>query len=283
MGLATLAALTDAAPTKRASAGKRGLAFPKQNNGVAGSTYTQLFKSYDQITWMYDWEAVIDGTPVSGLEYVPLLHSNQDWCTAGWTANVANAQKNYNVKNVLSFNEPDQCGYVFSSSLTTKRVYANPSSGGGSCMSVSDAVTAHKQYIQPLAGSLRIGSPAVTNGDGDAKGINWLKSFMSQCSNCQIDFVVAHYYAWDKADDFKAYLQKFHDTFNKPVWVTEFGVTEGDAPAFLKEILPWMDQQSWIERYAWHMAAPTTDAGGLKFLLNEAGNALNDVGSAFAS
>jgi len=150
-------------------------------------------------------------------------------------------------------------------------------------MSVSDAVTAHKQYIQPLAGSLRIGSPAVTNGDGDAKGINWLKSFVSQCSDCQIDFVVAHYYAWDKAADFKAYLQKFHDTFNKPVWVTEFGVTEGDAPAFLKEILPWMDSQSWIERYAWHMAAPTTDAAGLKYLLNEAGSALNDVGSAFAS
>lgn len=110
LGLAALSAMTEAAPTKRASAGKRGLAFPKQNNGVAGSTYTQLFKNYDQITWMYDWEAVIDGTPVSGLEYVPLLHSNQDWCTAGWTTNVANAQKNYKVSHVLSFNEPDQCG-----------------------------------------------------------------------------------------------------------------------------------------------------------------------------
>jgi hypothetical protein len=77
LSLAALSAMTEAVPTKRASAGKRGLAFPKQNNGVAGSTYTQFFKNYDQITWMYDWEAVIDGTPVSGLEYVPLLHSNQ--------------------------------------------------------------------------------------------------------------------------------------------------------------------------------------------------------------
>ncbi|KAF1359544.1 hypothetical protein EJ07DRAFT_178611 [Lizonia empirigonia] len=265
LGLAALSAMTEAAPTKRASAGKRGLAFPKQNNGVAGSTYTQLFKNYDQITWMYDWEAVIDGTPVSGLEYVPLLHSNQDWCTAGWTTNVANAQKNYKVSNILSFNEPDQCG------------------DGGTCMSVSDAVTAHKQYIQPLSGSLRIGSPAVTNGAEANKGINWLKSFMSGCSDCKIDFVVAHYYAGDKAEDFKTYMTNFHKTFNKPVWITEFGVTEGDAPAFLKEILPWMDAQDWIERYAWHMAAPTTNEGGLKFLLNEAGTALNDVGAAFAS
>lgn len=150
-------------------------------------------------------------------------------------------------------------------------------------MSVSDAVTAHKQYIQPLSGSLRVGSPAVTNGAGADKGINWLKSFMSGCSDCKIDFVVAHYYAWDKAEDFKAYMTNFHKTFNKPVWITEFGVTEGDAPAFLKEILPWMDAQDWIERYAWHMAAPTTNEGGLKFLLNEAGTALNDAGAAFAS
>jgi hypothetical protein len=265
MGLAALGVFTDAAPTKRASAGKRGIAFPKQNNGVAGSQYTKLFKGHDQITWMYDWEAVIDGTPVDGLEYVPLLHSNQDWCTTGWANNVANAKKNYKVSHVLSFNEPDQCG------------------GGGSCMSVDDAVKAHKQHIQPLAGDLKIGSPAVTNGDGADKGINWLKQFMSGCADCQIDYVVAHYYAWDKAQDFKDYLETFHKTFNKPVWVTEFGVTEGDAPKFLKEVMPWMDSQDWIERYAWHMAAPTTGEGGLKFLVNEAGNALNDVGQAFAS
>lgn len=284
LGLAALSAMTEAAPFKRASAGKRGLAFPKQNNGVAGSTYTHAFKGKDQITWMYDWEAVIDGTPISGLEYVPLLHSNQDWCTSGWSNNVANAQKNYDVSHVLSFNEPDQCGYVQATSLfhITALKLTNIS-GGGSCMSVSDAVTAHKKYIQPLAGKLKIGSPAVTNGDGEAKGINWLKSFMSGCSDCQIDFVVAHYYAWDKAEDFKNYLIKFHKTFNKPVWVTEFGVTEGNAPAFLKEVMPWMDKQDWIERYAWHMAAPTTGEGGLKFLLNESGSGLNEVGTAFAS
>lgn len=150
-------------------------------------------------------------------------------------------------------------------------------------MNVDDAVKAHKEHIQPLAGDLKIGSPAVTNGDGADKGINWLKQFMAGCADCQIDYVVAHYYAWDKAQDFKDYLENFHKTFNKPVWVTEFGVTEGDAPKFLKEVMPWMDSQDWIERYAWHMAAPTTGEGGLKFLVNEAGNALNDVGQAFAS
>jgi hypothetical protein len=72
--LATFTSLMEASPIRRGSAGKRGLAFPKQFNGQAGSAYTQPFAGKSQISWMYDWEAVIDGTPAPGLEYVPLLH-----------------------------------------------------------------------------------------------------------------------------------------------------------------------------------------------------------------
>jgi hypothetical protein len=108
--LAAYTGLMEASPIRRAPSGKRGLAFPKQFNGQAGSTFTQAFNGQSSISWMYDWEAVIDGTPMQGLEYVPLLHSNEQWCTEGWTQNVANARSKYNVKYVLSFNEPDQSG-----------------------------------------------------------------------------------------------------------------------------------------------------------------------------
>lgn len=118
LALAGLSSMVDASPISMRSssaAGKRGLAFPKQYaaTGTAGSTYLSNFKSYPKITWMYDWEAVIDGEAID-LEYVPLLHSNQAWCTEGWFANVAAAQKKYKVSHILSFNEPDQQGYVFS-------------------------------------------------------------------------------------------------------------------------------------------------------------------------
>jgi hypothetical protein len=140
--------------------------------------------------------------------------------------------------------------------------------------------------IQPFAEKgLRIGSPAVTNaGDNEPnKGINYLKQFMAGCDGCQIDFVVAHYYAWDKVEDFKNYLTKFHDTFKKPVWVTEFGINpgQGDPEKFLQEALPWMDSTEWIERYAYHMAAPDVD--GKSYLLNTAGNALTAVGNTYAN
>lgn len=265
--LAAFTGLMEASPIhRRAGAGKRGIAFPKQFNGQAGSQFTHAFEGKSAISWMYDWEAVIDGEPVGGLEFVPLLHSNQQWCTEGWEQNVKNAQSKYDVKYVLSFNEPDQAG------------------GGGSNIPVDDAVKAHKKYIQPLAGQgLKIGSPAVTNGNEPNKGINYLKQFIAQCSDCQIDFVVAHYYAWANADDFKNYLTKFHETFNKPVWVTEFGVNpgEGDADAFLKEVLPWLDSTEWIGRYAYHMAAP--DVEGKSYLVNSAGNGLTKPGQTYAT
>jgi hypothetical protein len=152
-------------------------------------------------------------------------------------------------------------------------------------MTVDQAVSAHKQYIQqPLANSgLKIGSPAVTNGPEKNKGIDYLQQFMAGCSDCQIDFVVAHYYASANVADFKNYLTKFHDTFKKPVWVTEFGINpgQGDVNAFLKEVLPWMDSTEWIHRYAYHMAAP--DVEGKAYLVNSAGNGLTSAGVTYAT
>jgi hypothetical protein len=151
-------------------------------------------------------------------------------------------------------------------------------------MPVDQAIAAHRQYIQPLAGSgLQIGSPAVTNGNEPNKGIEYLKQFMAGCSDCQIDFVVAHYYAWANVEDFKNYLIKFHQTFNKPVWLTEFGVNpgEGDVNAFLKDALRWMDQTEWIHRYAYHMTAP--DVEGKSYLVNAAGNGLTSTGVTYAT
>ncbi|KAH7408449.1 hypothetical protein DE146DRAFT_646239 [Phaeosphaeria sp. MPI-PUGE-AT-0046c] len=266
LALAAFTGFMEASPIRRATGGKRGLAFPKQFNGQAGSSFTHAFAGSNKISWMYDWEAVIDGEPVSGLEYVPLLHSNQQWCTEGWAQNVANARTKYDVKYVLSINEPDQVG------------------GGGAGIPVDQAVEAHRKYIQPLASQgLKIGSPAVTNAKEANKGINYLKQFMAQCSDCQIDFVVAHYYAWDNVEDFKNYLTEFHNTFNKPVWVTEFGINpgEGDADGFLKKVLPWLDQTEWIQRYAYHMTAP--DVEGKTYLVNAGGSGLTAAGNTYAS
>jgi hypothetical protein len=93
--------------------GKRGLAFGKSANDPVnrkrpGAEYTQYFNGYSQITWMYDWEGIIDGHAID-LEYVPMLHDDQDMFTSAWADAVAFARQNYRTKHILSFNEPDQC------------------------------------------------------------------------------------------------------------------------------------------------------------------------------
>jgi hypothetical protein len=149
-------------------------------------------------------------------------------------------------------------------------------------MDTTRASVAHRKYVQPLAGlGLQIGSPAVTSSTEPGKGINWLKEFLARCSDCQIDFVVVHWYAWNKPEDFKKYMQAVHEAFCMPIWITEFGVHEGDADEFLRDVLPWMDQQTWIERYAYYMAAPST--GSSQFLINAAGSALSSTGLIYAT
>ncbi|KAH8692545.1 glycosyl hydrolase catalytic core-domain-containing protein [Phaeosphaeriaceae sp. PMI808] len=238
--------------------GKRGLAFGKGadnpvNLGKPGALYTHYFKGYSQITWMYDWEGIIDGQAID-LEYVPMLHDDRPVFTNAWADAVARAKQSHYTKYILSFNEPDHC------------------EEGGTCMDTDRAVHAHRKHIQPLATqNLKIGSPAVTSAKGPGKGVSWLKEFLAKCNDCQIDFVVAHWYAWDKLEDFKDYMQVMHATFCMPIWVTEFGVNQGDTDAFLH----------WIQRYAYYMAAPSTQNS--KFLIDAAGTGLSSTGHIYAT
>ena len=102
------------APQAHKSPGKRGLAFAKsasarENLGRPGAEYTKFFSGPNQVTWMYDWEAVIDAEPID-LEFVPMLHSDDPVFTGGWNNAVQHAQRVYRTRYVLSFNEPDLYG-----------------------------------------------------------------------------------------------------------------------------------------------------------------------------
>lgn len=149
---------------------------------------------------------------------------------------------------------------------------------------VGRAVAAHKQWVQPMADKypeLKIGAPAVTNGvqspNGTPMGIPYLKAFLEGCKDCKIDFVSAHWYdAAENVEYFKKHLTEVHEATNKPVWVTEFAPTSGDKEQFLREVLPWLDEQDFIARYSYHYAAPG-------FLVNEASNGLSATGEVYAS
>jgi len=123
-------------------------------------------------------------------------------------------------------------------------------------MSPDAAAAAYKTYMQPYAGKAKLGAPAVTNSGTPGQGLSWLRSFMSACSDCTIDFVPVHWYdPTGGVEYFKKHMTEAKTIAGeKKVWITEFGVPGGSQEAqatFLKAIQPWLDSQDWIERYAY--------------------------------
>jgi len=132
-----------------------------------------------------------------------------------------------------------------------------PDFPGQSNIAPSDAVGMWWSYMEPLHndGYLLV-SPACTNG---ASGKTWMETFMNDCGGCHVDAIALHYYGTESSD-FISYVTDFHNTWGKPIWVTEvacenFGggaqCSQSQTQAFLDEITGWMDSTSWVHQYFW--------------------------------
>ncbi|KAM0749946.1 hypothetical protein T439DRAFT_279891, partial [Meredithblackwellia eburnea MCA 4105] len=191
-----------------------------------------------KISWAYNWANAAGGSLSSGVEYVPMMwgQKSQD----GWSA-AAKAAIAAGSTHLLGFNEPDLAEQ------------AN--------MDVATAVNLWKSVMEPLKGSAKLVSPAVTNGNqaNPPVGIPWLQQFIAQCTGCQIDAVaVRSYDAASNTAYFKSYFSQAATTLNKPIWITEASYltrfmgtgSAADQATFVKDVVPWLEQQSFIERYA---------------------------------
>ncbi|KAH0548406.1 hypothetical protein GP486_007955 [Trichoglossum hirsutum] len=216
-------------PNSTSSGGrKRGLAFndPGLTAGFGGPG--------SQVTWGYNWGPSCASKIGPGLEFVAMLWGNKADRTNGWM-DAANAAISGGGRCLLAFNEPDH----------PEQSNIDPAS----------AATAYQTYMNPFTGKARLGAPAVTNGGG-SMGLTWLKSFMDSCGGkCQIDFVPIHWYgSCSNAADFKKHTQDAYAQTNKPIWITEFGGVDcslDQQKTFLETVLPWLDAQSFVERYAY--------------------------------
>ncbi|TGO66625.1 hypothetical protein BOTNAR_0057g00090 [Botryotinia narcissicola] len=244
------AAASSSSYSSSSSGGKRGVAYNTAD-------YVKQFTGSSKVAWAYNWGSSSDGLSASGIEFVPLLWGLKSTFTGAWSAAASSAIASGS-KHLMSFNEPD---------LSTQ---AN--------IGASDAAAGYKTYMQPFAGKAKLGAPAVTNG-ASPMGLTWLKSFMSSCSDCTIDFVCIHWY--DSASNVAYFKQYVQDAYtaggNRPLWITEFqasGSTD-EQNAFMKEVLPWLDASTMVDRYAWFMA--DTAAGGLM----ASTSALSTLGNTF--
>lgn len=206
--------------------GKRGLAYNNAN------LVSAIIHGSTAVSWAYNWGSWSASIP-SQLEYVPMLWGLGSDHTGSWVS-AANAAISSGSTHLLAFNEPDHTGQSNIDPATCAQGYL--------------------QYIQPFAGKAKLGAPAVTNGGG-SMGLTYLKSFLSACQGCTIDFVPIHWYGdYTEVEYFKTHIQDAHDAAGgRPIWITEFGATGSDAQqaAFLEQVIPWLESTGYVQRYAY--------------------------------
>jgi hypothetical protein len=206
------------------------------------------------VSWLYDWGSSDYAKP------------NRDYSLMAWGANAANSTNvakhilKDSVSHLLSFNEPDNTNQ--------------------SNVTFVNAVPLHKNLA---ATGYRLGSPAPE--EGNAQTGRWLGDFMAlaETNNVRVDYMAIHWYDWGSYSStlatspnvtnlfnrFKSYVNNIYATYNKPIWITEFNAnrntTSATHEAFIALALPWLESQSFVERYAYFFppALPPTDVNGV--------------------
>ncbi|QDS71676.1 hypothetical protein FKW77_008023 [Venturia effusa] len=234
------AAAATASTSTSSVGGKRGIAYNSPS-------LAKLLIGKSQ--WAYNW-ASVNGGLASGVEFLPMLWGAGTEKTGTWVKD-ATAGIAAGATALLGFNEPDH----------TEQANMSPQA----------AATAFKTHMTDnFAGKAKLVSPAVTNGGG-SMGLGWLKSFMSLCTDCKIDAIAIHWYdSSSNVDYFKQHIQDAHSQFGLPIYLTEFGTTDGNDQAFLAAVLPWLDSQDYVQKYAYFMASDGKLISGTS--LSAAGN-----------
>jgi hypothetical protein len=203
-------------------------------------------------SWFYRW----NNTGISDIqrEYVPM-----SWGKGGADDenDILNYRSKYKATHILGFNEPDDC---------------NGQSGQYSNM--CDPEVAIGFYENLMKTGLRMISPAGRQG----AAVNWINTFnnLGVQNDIRIDVIAVHWYDWysdpqnsPNADPlaiferFKNYLSNVYEFYGLPIWITEFNAnkyrTSEVNEAFMRLAIPYLENTSYIERYAWFEPVPVND------------------------
>ncbi|KAJ5982429.1 hypothetical protein N7451_012529 [Penicillium sp. IBT 35674x] len=195
------------------------------------------------ISWAYNWGSTSNGDIPSGEEYVPMLWGSVD--VDSWAAAVKTALADGST-HLMGFNEPD--------------------SSSQADMSYSNAATYYKQHLTIYADHAKLISPAVTSSTTTGKGLSWLSSFLSECTDCKISAVAVHWYGNTLAE-LKSFVTEASEMASdygiSEIWLTEFGLNNDEsgitdlsvAAHFVEEAITWLDTNAAITRYAYFWCA----------------------------
>jgi hypothetical protein len=238
---------------------KRGLAV----NDVSAADL-QAFSG--SVGWFYDWNLALptklsDQAGTVGLDFVPMI----------WTGDpdVADAVSRIPVgaKYLLGFNEP------------------NFKTQGNLSAEAAAAIWPKLEQIAK-ARDLLLVSPAVNFCGPESEcwatdPFAYLDAFFAACTGCQVDFIALHGY-FDNAGGLSWYIGEAKKRYAKPIWLTEFNQSPGDAAAqaaFMQQALPMLESEPMVFRYSWFMARSTATTINLL----AADGTLTDLGRLYAT
>jgi len=241
---------------------KKGVAYQDAN--------THWANMFTSVTWAYNWYSDehfwTANSPGLKIDFIPMLHDLRfDEHVRDWDKNIWAAKNNRGRYEILGFNEPDK-GW----------------NEGGSAISPQDAANAWRQHMEPYAcQGFRLGAPAISNSDRPGEGLQWLDKFLAFCNDCTIDFIPFHVYlpannvqAWKDAIALARWYGR-----SRPLWLTEFQPKGNDDEAdnLLRQLIPYMDNLDYLERYSYWLAKPGHELGG-PLLIADNGNELSRIG-----
>ncbi|TLD09796.1 hypothetical protein PspLS_11591 [Pyricularia sp. CBS 133598] len=284
-GLTAAAALATAAdlPTKR------GLAYIQDKDTNPDDSRIML-SDESLISWYYTWSRNMARAVGDSVRFVPLIHNLDDSNDRQLVSTLDRAPDSST--HLLSFNEPD-----------------GETDTGGSAISPREAAESYIRHIAPLRTETRdrkrtwkISHPSVT---GSPRGLDWLRDFNESCwdidkdNGCPTDFVAVHWYGdqyglrnWlgdvrDLYGNGKDMAGKGVDGKDLKYWITEMAMPNADDKttfAMMNESLEYLDEQDWVEAYAWFGAFRNNNANewtGNKVSLFDSSGGLTDLGALY--
>ncbi|MGF1450584.1 MAG: glycoside hydrolase family protein [Opitutales bacterium] len=220
------------------------------------------------VSWYYNWRPAPPDDAPEGIEFVPMIWDET------YVTDKHLAAARVSGSTLLGFNEPDH-------------------------HKQADMTVAQALELWPRleATGMRLGSPA--SASGAANPDSWFGCFMSEAEarGYRIDFICVHRYerTFDDPEggalDLENFLTRVYERYQKPLWLTEFALSNWKEPAaaeqqeaYLKAVVPMLERLPFVERYAWFALPPneTGDGGALvSASLSAQDGTLNALGAAY--
>lgn len=217
-------------------------------------------------SWYYNWGYLPSDYVKDNKEFVPMVWGRD---SISWLK--SDDVNQYSI--ILGFNEPD---------------LANQAN-----ISVSEAVSYQDTFTCTLK---RIGSCAVSYPLNQ-----WFDEYMAQIDTDVIDFIPVHiYYDWageGMADAFLQAIDTLYEKYRKPIWITEFGISNSglygvssqydeaflQLEAYMKDVINGLEQREYVERYTWFNFNENDSNGGKTAIYSQETGKLTELGKLYKS